>query len=112
MTIRSCRACNNFHDLDKPWPDACYGHFGSQAQRRGIQIIKDIDPYKAVAVDGRTGKAPRIGSRREHREFLKANNYHEVGNEPIRERTIVDVPDSRADIARTIHQMKDQGRWK
>lgn len=112
MTIRSCRACNGFHDLDKPWPEACYGHFGSVAARSGIQIIKDIDPYKAVAVDKRTGKAPRIGSRREHREFLRANQYVEVGNEPIRERPIVDVPDSRADIARTINQMKETGRWK
>ena len=110
MTVRLCRACTGFHDLDEPWPPGCMGHFATKGSS-GPQIIKDIEPYKAVGVDKRTGKLPRIGSRREHREFLKANNYVEVGNEPIRERPIVDVPDSRADVARTINQMKDQGRW-
>lgn len=46
-----------------------------------IQIIKDIDPYRAVATDKATGKRPVIGSRREHKEFLKRNNYFEVGTE-------------------------------
>lgn len=45
--------------------------------RGGPQIIRDIDPYKAVAVDVATGKRPVIGSRREHRDFLKRNGYHE-----------------------------------
>lgn len=112
MTSRLCRACTGFHDLDEPWPQGCYGHFGSASQRSGIQIIKDIEPYKAVAVDSRTGKVPKIGSRREHREFLRANNYVEVGNEPIRERPIIDVPSSRAEITQTIRQMKEQGRWR
>lgn len=119
MALRYCRICgptkpkinDQFHEMDA-WPEACYGHFVSKAERGSFQIIRDIDPYKAVAVDSRTGKAPRIGSRREHREFLKANNYVEVGNEPIRERPIIDVPDSHADIARTIHTMKETGRWK
>lgn len=112
MALRYCRICSDFHDLDMPWPEACYGHFGSKSQRSGIQIIKDIDPYKAVAVDARTGKAPRIGSRREHREFLKANRYVEVGNEPIQKPQEYEVQDSRREIQRTIHQMKESGRWK
>lgn len=54
----------------------------SQAQPlSGITIIPDIQPYKAVGFDVATGGAPAIGSRREHREFLKRNNYIEVGNE-------------------------------
>lgn len=98
--------------MDEHWPVKCYGHFGQKIVATGPQIIKDIDPYKAVAVDKRTGKAPRIGSRREHREFLKANGYHEVGNEPIRQPPAYEVQDSRPDIARTITQMKENGRWK
>lgn len=77
-----------------------------------LNIIKDIQPYQAVAVDARTGKVPRIGSRREHREFLRANNYVEVGNEPIRKPPEIDIPDSSRDIKRAIDQIKDAGRWK
>lgn len=111
MTSRYCRICNDFHDLDEPWPQACYGHFG-QRNSASIQIIKDIEPYKAVAVDARTGKVPVLKSRREHREFLKANRYVERGNEPIQKPREFEVPDSRCDIQRTIHQMKESGRWK
>jgi hypothetical protein len=54
--------------------------------RGGPQIIRDIDPYKAVAVDVATGKRPVIGSRREHKAFLKRNGYHEytpIKSEPV-----------------------------
>ncbi len=48
----------------------------------GVQIIRDLDPYKAVAAD--QGKAqPVIGGRRQHREFLQRNGYVEVGNDPM-----------------------------
>jgi len=112
MTKRYCKICHDFHDLDEPWPMACYGHYGSRPCAASIQIIKDIEPYKAVAVDNRTGKVPVVKSRREHREFLKANRYVEVGNEPLRPLREFEVQDSRADIARSIHQMKESGRWK
>ena len=41
-------------------------------------VIPDIQPYKAVAGD-MAGKW--IRSRREHRAFLKRNQFEEVGNE-------------------------------
>lgn len=41
-------------------------------------IIPDIEPYVAVAGD-MAGKV--IRSRKEHREFLKRNNFQEIGNE-------------------------------
>lgn len=44
-------------------------------------VQPDIQPYRAVAGD-MAGKW--IGSRREHKEFLKRNRFVEVGNEPIR----------------------------
>ena len=112
MASRLCRVCSDFHALDEPWPQACYGHFASRSQREGIQIIKDIQPYNAVAVDKRTGKVPHITSRRQHREFLRANQYVEIGNEPIRPPREIEVADCKADIARTINFMKDTGRWK
>jgi hypothetical protein len=44
-------------------------------------VISDIAPYRASAADKATGKRPVIGGRRQHREFLQANGYREVGNE-------------------------------
>ena len=54
--------------------------------RSGLQIIRDIEPYRAIASDiASDNKRPVIHSRREHREFLRRNNYIETGNEaPIR----------------------------
>lgn len=48
----------------------------------GVQIIRDIDPYRAVASDvASDGARPVIAGRRQHREFLRRNGYVEVGNE-------------------------------
>lgn len=41
-------------------------------------VIPDIEPYVAIAGD-RAGKV--ISSRKEHREFLRRNNFEEIGNE-------------------------------
>jgi hypothetical protein len=41
-------------------------------------VIPDIEPYVAVAGD-MAGKV--IHSRKEHREFLRRNNFVEIGNE-------------------------------
>lgn len=77
MASRYCRSCEDFHDLDRPWPDACYGHFRKRSGSASTQIIRDIDPYQAVAGDvALGGKLPKIGGRRQHREFLKRNGYH------------------------------------
>lgn len=54
---------------------------GDEAPRkgRGLQIIKDIEPYKNVGVDNGV-----ISSRRQHREMLKRHDLVEVGNEKPR----------------------------
>lgn len=60
--------------------------------RAGMQRIimptmvqADIQPYRAIAVDKETGKVPIINSRKQHREFLRRNDYVEVGSDPIKE---------------------------
>lgn len=54
-------------------------------QPSGIQIIRDIEPYRAAASDvASDNKRPVIGSRSRHREFLRDNHYVEVGNETPR----------------------------
>jgi hypothetical protein len=48
----------------------------------GLQVVRDIEPYRAVASDvAAGGQRPVISGRRQHREFLKRNGYVEHGNE-------------------------------
>ena len=100
MTQRYCKTCGGWHDLDEPWPHAQY------QQPSGIQIIKDIDPYKAVAVDVATGKRPVIAGRRQHKEFLKRNGYVEVGNEKMTPRKPELDTVSKAEIKRVMDEIR------
>ena len=43
----------------------------------GLQVIKDIEPFQNIAVDGKV-----IGGRRQRRDMIRAHNLIEVGNEP------------------------------
>lgn len=80
-----CSTCDSTREVHRnlmdfgKWPQCC----GATMQQviQAPQIMRDIDPYQAVATDVATGSAPVIRSRREHREFLKRNGYHEVGGE-------------------------------
>ena len=58
---------------------------------QGLQVIQDIEPYKAVGVDGRI-----VGGRRQHREMLRNHGLVEVGNEPQRPRQ---APPDRVDMS-------------
>lgn len=71
----------------------------------GLQIIRDIEPYRAVASDvASDDKRPVIGSRSRHRQFLRDNGYIETGNErPIQgERPQLTRADRVADIRRAL----------
>jgi hypothetical protein len=71
----------------------------------GLQIIRDIDPYRAAGSDiAADNKRPMIGGRRQHREFLRRNNYIEVGNEiPISgERPTLSKAERVADIRKAM----------
>jgi hypothetical protein len=48
--------------------------------RQGPHLIRDIEPYRSVALDRATGRRAVIGGRAQHREFLRRNDYIEVGN--------------------------------
>lgn len=106
MTIRLCRACTGFHDLAEPWPEKCYAHFPAIASS-STQIIKDIDSYKTVAADA-NGKPAKIGSRREHREFLKRNNYVEVGNDPMKPKVLTYDTVSGREIRSVIERLQSR----
>ena len=81
-----CDSCGSEQDIyrsiakiDESLPSCC-----GETMRRRIcapLVIADIAPYQAMAVDVATGKAPVISSRSRHKEFLRRNDYVEVGNE-------------------------------
>lgn len=66
---------------DRTWRIVRRGH-SVQKSQRATTVIRDIEPYKAIGIDVASGTAPVIGSRAEHRAYLRRNNYVEVGNEP------------------------------
>ena len=71
----------------------------------GVQIVRDIEPYRTAASDvAHEGKRVVIGSRSRHREFLRDNGYVEVGNErPISgDRPRLSQSDRIADIKRAL----------
>lgn len=107
MPSRACRVCGGWHDLTQDWPQECYGHFRAR-NGASLQIIKDIEPYQAVALDQETGKAPRIGGRRQHREFLKRNGYIEVGNERLGPRKPVYDDIHPREIVETIEKLRSE----
>jgi len=88
------------------WP-LCHDQMMRQVVK-APQIVSDIKPYQAMGVDVATGKAPVIRSRREHQEYLRRNNYIEVGNEKPRSRKPVEIDDPRPDLARTIEQLRSK----
>lgn len=113
-TSRKCKVCPEWHPLEDPWPESCLGHFRPRGAASG-QIIKDIDPYRTVAADQKTGKRIGIGSRREHREFLKRNDLVEVGNDiprPQQREVRGDFSGVGRDIKTAIDQLRGQGRIK
>jgi hypothetical protein len=70
---------------------------------RGPQIIRDIEPYRSVAFDIASGKRVLVGGRAQHREFLRRNNYVEVGNDDVTPgREELSRADRIADIRRAL----------
>jgi putative FmdB family regulatory protein len=106
-----CDGCGHtteiFRSLDKfdqPLPFHCF-----HEMRRLIsapRVMSDIAEYRAVAADKETGKLPVIGSRSHHREFLKRNNYVELGNEMPKVRAPIEP--NRHEIGRQIKRVMDQ----
>lgn len=43
---------------------------------RGLQVIKDIEPYRNIAVDNKV-----VGGRRQHRDMLRAHGLVEMGTD-------------------------------
>lgn len=72
----------------------------------GMQIIRDLEPYQAVATDRAIGKPPIIMGRRQHREFLARNHYVETGNENVMGREPVPLSEERREQRERIEVIK------
>lgn len=107
--LRNCDVCSEKYGVGDPrnwhepehWPAECMAHYHKRKgeERIGLQIMKDIEPYKAV---GMTGK-PIIGSRKQHRDEMRARGLVEIGNEKITQKPY--EPQGIAqDIARAWHE--------
>ena len=96
---RHCNVCNNWHDLEEPWPSACMGHYTRRDECNGksLHVLGDMEPYRNI-VDGAV-----IGGRRQHRDFLKSRGLVEVGNENVQQ-SYQPPPDPVADIRRAMDE--------
>lgn len=110
MALRNCDVCaakygvgdpRNWHEPEN-WPAECMDHYRKRKgeERIGLQIMKDIEPYKAVGLPGK----PIIGSRSQHRAEMKAHGMVEVGNEKVTKQ-YEPAPGLRDDIKRALHQV-------
>lgn len=86
-----CPACGAQQDIyrriaemDNDLPQCC----GQAMQRRMCApfVRGDLPAYQAVAMDQKTGRAPVIEGRAQHREFLKRNGYVEAPDIKPRQR--------------------------
>lgn len=79
MRSRACRACQDFHPIDEPWPAACAGHFASRGPASDLaapMLIRDgMAPIVSMA-DGKT-----YDSKRAYERGVRRAGCVIVGNE-------------------------------
>jgi hypothetical protein len=80
MAERYCKACNGWHDLDRPWPAACYPKL--EVARSGLPLPFVVSDTMEPVQHPCTGEY--LTSKRAFRRVTKANGCIEVGNDPAR----------------------------
>jgi hypothetical protein len=79
--------------------------FDESKGTKGPALIKDIEPYRAMGSDvACNGLRPMIGTRSEHRDYLRRNGYVETGNETPRVHD--DRPTARQMQENRVHDIK------
>jgi hypothetical protein len=104
MTLRLCRACSQWHELDDAWPRECGAHFTVRTNARSdlprpMVISDDIDLASPVSGE-------RFTSKSDLRRHYRANGVVEVGNDRIKPRDNDNRPikDIEADVAKAFQQ--------
>lgn len=100
--------CEEYRKIDERHtnaPEHCGAKMSMVIMPTSIQA--DIQPYRSVAVDKETGKRVVIESRRQHREFLRRNDYVEVGNDFAPPKRLDDGPADAPMMS--MEELKKQG---
>jgi hypothetical protein len=80
-------------------------NFFEEKPPKGPSIIKDIEGYRGMGADvASEGKRPWIGSRSQHRDYLRRNGYVETGTEAPR--VYDDRPTARQQQEQRVHDIK------
>lgn len=99
---RLCRVCKDFHDLEKPWPHNCVGHFGTIGNDPGFYVISDTMPAIESHADGRM-----YDSKSQYRRGLRAAGCVELGNDRVK-REFKPMPPVGPDIKRAMEQLESR----
>jgi len=100
MTVRMCKTCGEWHDLDEPWPCAR----PSTASAAPYVISDNMEPLKHHA----TGAV--ISSKRAFSRETRAAGCIEIGTEPIHPRKpiLLDRGARREAIQRSIYELRNK----
>lgn len=100
MTIRLCKNCGDWHDLDKPWPHNCLPERNhAQSDLSGPFIASDTMQGVRSMLDGKM-----YDSKSRLRATYKAAGVVEVGNDPSLFRKPKKPPPDRQKIRASIHK--------
>lgn len=80
MAERKCKACDQWHDLNEPWPMACYPVVTKA--RSSLPVPMVISDTMDATEHPCTGKF--ITSKTEFRKITRDHGCVEVGNDPAR----------------------------
>ncbi len=70
---RRCKACGDWHRLDRPWPHNCREPVYVRQRLASPQLAPSFEAFRTGAL----GTAEVIGSRREKREYMKRHDLVE-----------------------------------
>ena len=101
MTIRLCKVCGNWHDLDEPWPQKCVRYTKSDAPN----VISDsLGTHLRHMGTGRW-----LDSKSAFRKEDKVIGAVCVGNESTaKPRKFIEPPRPGPDIKRAIDQLRNR----
>ena len=101
MTIRKCKVCDEWHNLEEPWPAQCIRFVKNDAPN----VIRDnLDkPLRHM------GTGRYLDSKSAFRKEDKSIGAECVGNEPLnrKPRSYIEPPRPGPDIKRAIDQLRN-----
>jgi hypothetical protein len=108
MTERMCKACGNWHNLDKPWPEVCVWELTARHAKKLGSAPNVISDEMRATKHHATGEY--MTSKRAFSKATRAAGCIELGNEQIQPRkpVVLDRAQRREDIKRTIYELRNR----